>query len=272
MAKYWHPAGGGDMFPATDHVALSLNCQGGIKLLFLLHLWGEADFLESKLINEETPKGTKLQFQSAGLLIKCKDLILYFAVFQIDHPLAENIEREAFHLCSRLISAPYRRAVRALVFSLKHKPETRAGVKDGTLTVPAFVQSHKKWGVVLDPQGERPVPAAPWNWEPFLQGGECSRADWVTPWHHSINRAAGGKNWWWNGCCKPDLVEIHVGLVARKVSSALLCIFHPCWLTRFSLLPAQFSSSLMWILRCNQLNNPFKGAALCCAGNTGNCG
>uniref|UniRef100_A0A8D2NUE0 Transcription elongation factor A N-terminal and central domain containing 2 n=1 Tax=Zosterops lateralis melanops TaxID=1220523 RepID=A0A8D2NUE0_ZOSLA len=63
---------------------------------------------------------------------------------EIDHPLAENIEREAFHLCSRLISAPYRRAVRALVFSLKHKPETRAGVKDGTLTVPAFVQSHKK--------------------------------------------------------------------------------------------------------------------------------
>ncbi|NXM88800.1 TEAN2 protein, partial [Oenanthe oenanthe] len=63
---------------------------------------------------------------------------------EIDHPLAENIEREAFHLCSRLISAPYRRAVRALVFSLKHKPETRAGVRDGTLTVPAFVQSHKK--------------------------------------------------------------------------------------------------------------------------------
>ncbi|NWY76844.1 TEAN2 protein, partial [Erithacus rubecula] len=63
---------------------------------------------------------------------------------EIDHPLAENIEREAFHLCSRLISAPYRRALRALVFSLKHKPQTRAGVKDGTLTVPAFVQSHKK--------------------------------------------------------------------------------------------------------------------------------
>ncbi|XP_031973892.1 transcription elongation factor A N-terminal and central domain-containing protein 2 isoform X1 [Corvus moneduloides] len=63
---------------------------------------------------------------------------------EIDHPLAENIEREAFHLCSRLISAPYRRAVRALVFSLKHKPEARAGVKAGTLTVPAFVQSHKK--------------------------------------------------------------------------------------------------------------------------------
>ncbi|KAF1665038.1 Transcription elongation factor A N-terminal and central domain-containing protein 2, partial [Aptenodytes patagonicus] len=63
---------------------------------------------------------------------------------EIDHPLAENIEREAFHLSSRLISVPYRRMVRALVFSLKHKPEIQAEIKTGTLTVPAFVQSHKK--------------------------------------------------------------------------------------------------------------------------------
>ncbi|NXL78398.1 TEAN2 protein, partial [Leptocoma aspasia] len=75
---------------------------------------------------------------------KARKLLSEALELEIDHPLAENIEREAFHLCSRLISAPYRRAVRALVFSLKHKPETRAGVRDGTLTVPAFVQSHKK--------------------------------------------------------------------------------------------------------------------------------
>ncbi|XP_038268746.1 transcription elongation factor A N-terminal and central domain-containing protein 2 [Dermochelys coriacea] len=63
---------------------------------------------------------------------------------EIDHPLAENIEREAFHLSSRLINAPYRRTVRALVFTLKHKPETRAQVKTGALPVRALVQNHKK--------------------------------------------------------------------------------------------------------------------------------
>jgi len=98
----------------------------------------------------------------------------------MDHPLAENIEREAFHLSSRLISAPYRRMVRALVFSLKHKPEIRAEVKTGTLTVPAFVQSHKKWGVVLEPGGELHVPTSLWSREPSLSWGERRSADNVT--------------------------------------------------------------------------------------------
>ncbi|GAB1288708.1 Transcription elongation factor A N-terminal and central domain-containing protein 2 [Apodemus speciosus] len=44
---------------------------------------------------------------------------------KMDHLLVENIERETFHLCSRLINGPYRRTVRALVFTLKHRAEIR---------------------------------------------------------------------------------------------------------------------------------------------------
>ncbi|ELW67997.1 Transcription elongation factor A N-terminal and central domain-containing protein 2 [Tupaia chinensis] len=63
---------------------------------------------------------------------------------KMDHLLVENIERETFHLCSRLINGPYRRTVRALVFTLKHRAEIRAQVKNGSLPVGTFVQTHKK--------------------------------------------------------------------------------------------------------------------------------
>nr|BAB27962.1 unnamed protein product [Mus musculus] len=54
---------------------------------------------------------------------------------KMDHLLVENIERETFHLCSRLINGPYRRTVRALVFTLKHRAEIREQVKSGALPV-----------------------------------------------------------------------------------------------------------------------------------------
>lgn len=63
---------------------------------------------------------------------------------KMDHLLVENIERETFHLCSRLINGPYRRTVRALVFTLKHRAEIREQVKIGALPVGTFVQTHKK--------------------------------------------------------------------------------------------------------------------------------
>ncbi|XP_067391737.1 transcription elongation factor A N-terminal and central domain-containing protein 2 [Emydura macquarii macquarii] len=83
------------------------------------------------------PKTETLRKSARKLLCDALEL-------EIDHPLAENIEREVFHLSSRLINAPYRRTVRALVFTLKHKPDTRAQVKTGALPVSALVQNHKK--------------------------------------------------------------------------------------------------------------------------------
>ncbi|KAJ7332691.1 hypothetical protein JRQ81_014871 [Phrynocephalus forsythii] len=83
------------------------------------------------------PKTEKLRQNAQKLIAEALDV-------EIGHPLAENIEQEAFHLSSRLINGPYRRTVRALVFALKNKPEIRTQVQSGMLSLRAFVQSHKK--------------------------------------------------------------------------------------------------------------------------------
>ncbi|KAI2517236.1 transcription elongation factor A N-terminal and central domain containing 2 [Homo sapiens] len=83
------------------------------------------------------PKTESLRKNAQKLLSEALEL-------KMDHLLVENIERETFHLCSRLINGPYRRTVRALVFTLKHRAEIRAQVKSGSLPVGTFVQTHKK--------------------------------------------------------------------------------------------------------------------------------
>nr|XP_033772035.1 transcription elongation factor A N-terminal and central domain-containing protein 2 [Geotrypetes seraphini] len=82
--------------------------------------------------------------KSESLRISARKLLSDAVELEVDHPLVENIEREVFHLYSRRVSVPYRKTVRALVFTLKHKPETRAQVKASALAVSTLVQNHKK--------------------------------------------------------------------------------------------------------------------------------
>ncbi|XP_053549965.1 transcription elongation factor A N-terminal and central domain-containing protein 2 [Bombina bombina] len=79
----------------------------------------------------------KLRSNARRLLCEALDV-------EVGNPLAECVEREVFHQSSRLINVPYRRTVRTLVFTLKHKPDIRSELMDGLLQVNELVKRHKK--------------------------------------------------------------------------------------------------------------------------------
>ncbi|XP_046733193.1 transcription elongation factor A N-terminal and central domain-containing protein 2 isoform X2 [Silurus meridionalis] len=82
--------------------------------------------------------------QTEELRSNARKLLADSMGLEADAALVDNVEREVFHQCSRLISGAYRRSVRALVFALKHKHDLRGQVKDGTTSVNDLVRNHKK--------------------------------------------------------------------------------------------------------------------------------
>ncbi|XP_019620519.1 PREDICTED: transcription elongation factor A N-terminal and central domain-containing protein 2-like [Branchiostoma belcheri] len=59
------------------------------------------------------------------------------------HLLPENIERETFHECKRLLDRSYKRTMRKLIFTLKGNEDTRKLVLSGELAVKDLVKSLK---------------------------------------------------------------------------------------------------------------------------------
>lgn len=66
-------------------------------------------------------------------------LILFYFLLQSTENLPELIERTVFHKLGRLINNNYKRKMRSLVFTLKHKDAIREKVLSGEITVEKFV-------------------------------------------------------------------------------------------------------------------------------------
>ena len=62
-------------------------------------------------------------------------------ILQITENLPELIERNVFHKFGRLINNNYKRKMRSLVFTLKHRDAIRNRVLSGEITVEKFVNS-----------------------------------------------------------------------------------------------------------------------------------